>query len=219
MRQLYSWLHRISSKPQERGEYSSGPWPDLIRVEALRLCQGIHGKILEVGCGEGLFLIPCAQQNPYAEIYGVDNNRERLASAGKKARNANLTTIRLSEQEAPHLAFEDGFFDAVVCINVFFNMPSQELVGQTLLQLKRVCKAGGKIIFEFRNSQNPFLKLKYATARYYDATLNNVPLRTYNPKEIRGFLQQAHLSVTKLIRLGFPVKTFAPIILVEAENS
>ena len=218
IKKIYSWFHRATSSPPVRGEYSGGYWQGLVRRETLLLCQGIQGRVLDVGCGEGLFLAELARQKPELKLWGVDNSKQRLELAEKRAREQNLKNITFSLQQAPGLAFEEGFFDAAVCINVFFNMESLASVSQTLSQMKRVCKTGAKIIFDFRNSQNPALRLKYKLARYYDDTVKGLPLKTYSPKQIDAILNELHLGTRGKRRLGFKLKSLAPIILVEAEK-
>ena len=58
---VYYWLHKKFSKPDERGEYSAGVWQDAVREKVFELCTFSSGKLLEVGCGEGLFLLKFSQ--------------------------------------------------------------------------------------------------------------------------------------------------------------
>jgi ubiquinone/menaquinone biosynthesis C-methylase UbiE len=219
LKKFYCWFHRIISPPEQRGEYSSGYWQERIRKEALTLLRDIAGRVLEVGCGEGLFLVQLAKDNPHLAIWGIDNDIVRLEEADRKSKEKNLKNINLSLQEATRLSFENEYFDSIVCINVFFNMPSFDLVRQTLNQMKRVYKKSGRLIFEFRNSLNPLLLLKYGLARYYDATVKNLPLRCYRPRQIDSLLKDLNLKVKRKIFIGsFILKRFAPIILIEAEK-
>jgi len=218
---IYYWLHRLASKPQERGRPSAGYWQDKVRQEALILCQGIKGRLLEVGCGEGLFLEQLTRQNPELEIWGIDNNNERLNQAEQRIKGANLKNIRLLFQDATSLSFADEYFDTVICINVLLSLDSLDLVRQVLGQMKQVCRKSGKIIFEFRNSLNPLLVVKYRLARYYDETVKNLnlPLRCYGPKQIESILKDLNLKVKRKIPLGLSIfKRFAPIIILEVER-
>jgi ubiquinone/menaquinone biosynthesis C-methylase UbiE len=212
---IYYWLHSRASKPQERGEYSSGVWQNMIRAETLKLIAGSGGKILELGCGEGLFLQQLSQSNPGLELWGVDNSSSRIEQAEKRLAGKNC---QVSVQDAANLSFEDGFFDRVVCINVFFNMPSLEMVKKTLLQMKRVSKSDGRLVFDFRNSANPLLGLKYKLAPFYDRTVKDLPLKTYSLKVIAELLQDLDLKVVSLNYLGASFKKLAPIIMVEVQK-
>jgi len=212
---IYYWLHRLVSKPQERGEYSSGFWQDKIRMAALKLCVWAPTRILEVGCGEGLFLAQVSEANPGIGLWGVDNSSVRISRAKIRlaAKNAYL-----SVEDATRLSFNDGYFDAVICINVFFNMPSIEVVKKTLAQMKRVAKDDGRLIFDFRNSQNRLLILKYKLAPFYDRTTKEFPLKTYSSGQVSEILEELGLEIVSKNYLGGFCKSWAPIILIEAKK-
>ncbi len=224
LKKIYGWLHDMTSRPDERGEYSGGCWQDMVRKEALRLCGTVRGRVLEIGCGEGLFLAPLAKENPAPELYGVDNDSGRLIRAEKRFAENDLKNINLSLQEAPNLSFQDEFFDAVVCVNVFFNMPSIEMVKETLARMKRVCTTGGRIIFDFRNSRNLLLTAKYKLARYYDETVKDLPLSTYDPREIERIIKDLNFDVVekrfipRFFGSGPRLRGVAPIIMIEARK-
>ena len=182
------------------------------------LCKGIEGRILDVGCGEGLFLIRLAKENSALEVWGIDNSNERLRRLEEKAKGQNISNISLRYQEAPRLNFPDNYFDAVVCINVFFNMRSLGMVFETLKEMKRICKKEGRIIFDFRNGLNPLLKVKYGLAKYYDRTVKDLPLHTYTPGHIASIMKIIGLKVKRRYAIGFFIKLCAPIIIIEAKK-
>ena len=89
---IYYLFHRLLSKPDERGEYSGGYWQDMVRGKTLLLCRGLKGKVLEVGCGEGLFLVQLVRQNPDLGIWGIDNSDERLSQAKARLSEKNFAS-------------------------------------------------------------------------------------------------------------------------------
>jgi ubiquinone/menaquinone biosynthesis C-methylase UbiE len=212
---IYYLLHRLVSKPQERGEYSSGVWQDNIRTAALKLCAGSATRVLEVGCGEGLFLAQISEVDPKIGLWGVDNSAERIAQAQKRLKGKNA---HFSVEDATRLSFDDGYFDVVVCVNVFFNMPSIEVVKKTLAQMKRVAGDNGRLIFDFRNSCNPLLALKYKLAPFYDRTVRDLPLKTYSLDQVVKMLKELGLEIVSKNYCGASCKSWAPIILVEAKK-
>jgi ubiquinone/menaquinone biosynthesis C-methylase UbiE len=219
MRKLYYRLHRVS-KFREKDEPSGGWWHRRVRQEAVNLCQKYKGRVLEVGCGEGLFLANLAILNPRIEIVGIDNNINKLSKAKERCAINKLNNIELIDANALGIPFSDEYFDGTVCINTFFNMQSIEIVNQALAEIARVCKKGGKIIFDFRNSLNPFLRLKYKFSPYYDATVkeDKLPLNTYNPKDMEKVLSKLNLTIMNKIYIGFPGNILSPIIMIEAEK-
>jgi ubiquinone/menaquinone biosynthesis C-methylase UbiE len=212
---LYYRLHRFFSKKQERGEYSSGVWQDKIRTAALKFCVGTPKRILEVGCGEGLFLAQICQANPGSGLWGVDNSPDRISRAKTRLSGKNAY---LSVEDAANLSFDDGYFDVSVCVNVFFNMPSIEVVKKTLAQMKRVSRNDGRLIFDFRNSQNPLLALKYKLAPFYDRTVRDLPLKTYSLAQMSKILKELGLEIVSQNYFGASCKSWAPIILIEAKK-
>lgn len=218
LHKIYYWFHRKSSKSEERGEYSSGYWQDKVRRDALKLCRDTKGKLLEVGCGEGLFLAELALVSKDIQIYGIDNWPEILKKADKRIKAKGIKNVRLSLAEAISLPFKDSYFDIVVCINVIFNLDSLGHVKKVLKEIARVCKKGGRIIFDFRNRKNPFLYFKYKLVPFYDRTVKDLPLKTYNLEDMRLLSENLGLKIKRQTAMGFPIKIVAPIIILELEK-
>ena len=214
---MLKWIYRrllnATSRPGEKGEYSGGYLQDRVRREVLALCRRVKGRILEVGCGEGLFLAQLTGQDRELEVWGIDKDEARLKDALKR-----VPLARLSCQDAAGLSFEDGHFDAVICINVLFNMSSMEDVRSAFCQMRRVCKSGGSIIFDFRNSGNPLLSIKYRLAKYYDDTVKGLPLKTYSTKEIGHILSSLNMEIVDKRYVGFNSDRFAAVIIIEAKK-
>ncbi len=206
--------------PEERGQPSGGWWHNMVRQKVVSLTSKYDGRILEVGCGEGLFLLKIALLNRQAAIFGFDRDLDKLFCARSKFEEKKLHNIRLCYSDATCIPFKDGYFDTVVCINTFLNMDSIDSVEQVLREMARVCKRDGKVIFDFRNSRNPFLNLKYALAPYYDATIksNKLPLKTYSPARIRGILNDINLRIVNKTYMGSFIRIISPIIIIEARK-
>ncbi|MCX5679916.1 MAG: class I SAM-dependent methyltransferase [Candidatus Omnitrophica bacterium] len=207
---LYKRLLKLTSRPGEKGEYSGGYLQDRIRREALVLCRPSQGRALEIGCGEGLLLAQLEKENAGLKLWGVDNDDIRL-----KAASTRSGSFSLSNQDARKLSFEDGYFDVIICVNVLFNMPSKDDVRQILSEMKRVCKKGGSIIFDIRNSKNPALALKYRFAGYYDDTLKGLPLKTYSIEEIEALLKDMGMEAVVKKFIGFNSPIFSMAVIME----
>ena len=218
IRELYYWFHEKMSSPEERGEYSSGHWQQMVRAEALGLCTCDEGSILEVGCGEGLFLTKLARERRNLDIHGVDIWEDILDKARNRLEKDNITHVKLHHCDASSLVFGNDFFDAVICINVFFNLPSERIFCRSLREISRVCKSGGKVVFDIRNSMNPFLWVKYKLAKYYDETVKDLPLKTYRLEKVTLLLEQHNLEIINKKYIGFPRSAFAPVIIIEARK-
>lgn len=220
LKKLYNWFYTLTSPAEDKGEYGSGYFQGKIRKEALALCKGRQARILEIGCGSGLFSIRLAQQNNNSEIWSIDNEQEKLNYVENKSREKGINNLRLSLQDAANLSFETAYFDAVVCINFLYMMDSFEKVKHVLGQMERVCKSKGSIIFEFRNARNLLFVAKYKFAKFYDATVKDNPLNCFNLEQIEEILGGLNLKVTRKKYLwSFLFKSLAPVIIIEAEKN
>jgi phosphatidylethanolamine/phosphatidyl-N-methylethanolamine N-methyltransferase len=115
----------------ERSRYSR--WRQLLwsKVEGC--------NILEVGVGTG-------KNFPYypegAEITAIDFSGQMLARARQKAERQKVK-VRLLQMDVQKLEFEDNTFDSVVASFVFCSVPEP---GRGLMEVKRVCREGGKVV-------------------------------------------------------------------------
>lgn len=169
---IYSAIHRIATPGDGRASsVSPGYWNHLVRTKILSGIRDVEGNILDVGCGDGLFLIQLAQQNPRARIWAADIDAGNIRQAQERVRRENITSIYFSQQDATALAFRDILFNTVVCTNLFMVMDSLATVRRALSSIDRIRKKGAVVFFDFRNALNPILRLKYKLAPLYDETI------------------------------------------------
>jgi len=215
LKKIYYWFRSKTSKPEERGEASSGIWQDRVRETAFNLCNMEKGRILEVGCGEGLFLKRIIDKKPALKPVGIDISIEQLSRARDRLKESNASILA---SDATRLPFKDAIFDMVICVNVFMNMPEDELMDRTLDEIKRVCAKSGRIIFDIRNKSSILIRLKYKLVGLYDATIDASRLRMYRPEDIDKKIKQNGLTISSKVSIGFPKGRFAPIILFEVKK-
>ncbi len=218
LEKMYAYLLKAMSKPGEQGEYSGGHWQAAVRAAALDVSATTSGRLLEVGCGEALFLAELALVNKALELHGVDNWEQILLRAKERLAGKEIGVIKLSLADGAKLPFADSYFETVVCINTIFNLDSLATVNKVLQEISRVCKKGGKVIIDYRNAHNPLLYFKYKLAPYYDHTVKDLPLRTYRLAELQPLLDAAGLKITRKIPIGFPRTGIAPIMILEIEK-
>src|SRR4030042_7043619 len=90
--------------PNEAGEYSSGHLPQLVRHAALAPMPRIKGRVLDLGCGEGLLLKGLIALHPTVEVYGLDPWGEILLRAKRRMGRK----VMLLKGDSFHLPFKDG---------------------------------------------------------------------------------------------------------------
>ncbi len=93
-------------------------------------------KVLDVGCGSGLFFPEVADKA--GVVVGVDVSKKLLL----KAKEHTDRNVHVVQADADHLPFKDGTFDATFSFTVLQNMPQPN---KTLTELKRVTARCGKI--------------------------------------------------------------------------
>ena len=101
-----------------------------------------HVRILDVGCGTGLFAERLRAALPQCEIYGVDlvpGMLDRGQPRWRQDRGHILPVLGDSER----LPFESGCFDIVTCANSFHHYPRQD---RAVAEMRRVLCPGGRLM-------------------------------------------------------------------------
>ena len=123
-------------------------------------------RVLDVGCGRGLWLISAAKHLTNGEAVGVDIWDARLQSGNSPERalqNARIEgvagIVELCHAKAQSLPFGDETFDTVLSSYVIHHVPKPEQ-GTALREMVRVLRPGGTIAMLEGNSETK----AYATA-------------------------------------------------------
>jgi SAM-dependent methyltransferase len=95
-------------------------------------------RVLDVGCGTGVFLRLCADRG--AEVAGLDTSEEMLAAARERVPE---TDLRLGDLQT--LPYADGVFDLVTGFNSFFYAAD---VPGALQEAARVTRPGGALVVQ-----------------------------------------------------------------------
>jgi len=134
----------------------------IVRAKALDTLKNISGKILDVGCGNGIFLLK-SEVNFSEQIstYGVDLDFMALKNAAVVFKDNDLKPNRFILGNGYQLPFPDHLFETVFCLNTLVNLAPLSIIEKLLTELYRVCRPGGFIIFDYRNGYNPILAGKY----------------------------------------------------------
>jgi len=110
-------------------------WAALKLKYALNALNGVKGKILDVGCGGGVFTRGLKNYRPDLDITGVDISRKSLDYA--KSLNKNIKYKFASIYKLP---FKDGSFDAVLAFDVLEHLEKPDLA---VKEISRVLKPSG----------------------------------------------------------------------------
>jgi ubiquinone/menaquinone biosynthesis C-methylase UbiE len=117
--------------------------PRIYHVKLIRQHLGDLGgkRVLDVGCGKGRFARVFREQEPAAEIWGLDISEEmlRLVPEGIHTRAGSMT----------ELPFADGFFDAAYATE---SLEHAVEIGRAVSEICRVVKAHGRIAIIDKNA-------------------------------------------------------------------
>jgi SAM-dependent methyltransferase len=110
-----------------------------------RLELGPAARLLDVGCGSGgpaLHLVGLTG----CEVVGVDLYEEAVADGNRTAREAGLETRAsfLQADASRPLAFNNGFFDAILCVDAINHLRGRNDI---LGDWARLLQPGGRLVF------------------------------------------------------------------------
>lgn len=206
---IANYLRGLIEK-EEAEEYSGGFLCHKVREKTASLIKE-DGKLLDVGAGEGLFL-RALQGEDSKLIYAIDFDSGLLRKAIERFRDKRTSFIR---GDGRYLPFRDEVFDEVTLLNLLMNIPDINTVSLILKEAFRVCSIGGRVIFDYRNTMNPWIFLSYKTVFLHDPDIK-VPLRAFTKREVRHLLQS--IGIRDAVYHPIPEwwRVNSPVYLVEA---
>ncbi len=156
-------------------------------------------KVLDLGCAGGFMAEALDARG--AIVTGIDPAPEAIAAALAHAR-LNDRDITYDIGVGEDLPYEDGAFDAAVCVDVLEHVADLK---KTIEEIARVLKPGGLFLFDTIN-RNPLAR--FATITVAEDILRLLPRNTHDPAmyikpaEIRSLLADAGLEPGRFTGLG-----------------
>ena len=119
------------------------------REKVMALFDQPNGRVLDVGCGPGVM----AEQilNRGCTFWGVDPSMGMIGIARTRFPEGPRVGFRCAGAQS--LPFEDGYFDAVLCMGVIDALEDRQAAIREML---RVLKPNGTLIITFTNVRNPY---------------------------------------------------------------
>ena len=99
-------------------------------------------RVLDVGCGTGVFASRIRQTLPNAQVWGIDLVAGMLAKGAARWK-AHADGICAIQADSERLPFGRGVFDVVTCANSFHHYPHQD---RAVEEMRRVLKPGGRLM-------------------------------------------------------------------------
>jgi len=141
---LYSYL----MFSQKGGRFQEKVYNLIIRC----LDGSVHGRILDIGTGNGVLAVMLARQHPEVEVLGIDYwGKDWEYSKSVCEENARIgqveSRVRFQKGDAARLEFADNTFDAAVSNLTFHEVHSVDDKREVVREALRVVKPGGGFAF------------------------------------------------------------------------
>jgi ubiquinone/menaquinone biosynthesis C-methylase UbiE len=145
---LTSWIEHIAGRqaffPHQMSFILELPFRALL-ITSSQLADRLHlterSKVLEVGCGSGVFSVEVARRLPHGHLELFDLQAEMLAKARQKVEAAGLARrVSYTQGDARELALPTAGFDVAFLVAVLGEIPEPH---KCLAALARVIRPGG----------------------------------------------------------------------------
>jgi ubiquinone/menaquinone biosynthesis C-methylase UbiE len=169
------------------------------------LLDGIGGRVLELGCGNGLnFRHYPSSVDEVVAVEPEPTLREAAADAAARA----PMPVRVVSGVADALPVDDASFDAAVACLVLCSVPDQ---ASALAELRRVLRPGGELrVYEHVQAQSQPLAgfLKFAESTFWPRIGGGCHPARHTADAIAG----AGFEVEECRRFGFKPAAFMPTL-------
>jgi 2-polyprenyl-3-methyl-5-hydroxy-6-metoxy-1,4-benzoquinol methylase len=158
-----------------------------------------RGRVLDLGCGFGLFSLYYASVCPSLEIEGIDLNPRRIALARAAADKLGLTNVRY--QVGNVTEFRGGAaFDAAYMLDIVHHIPP-ETVRPLLEQVAKTLPAGGLLLIKDVDTRPAYKRwFTHALDRLMDP---RTPVRYWEADELQRLLEQVGFRVRRHLMVDF----------------
>ncbi len=127
-------------------------------LNILALCLRGKRKILDVGCGFGLFGCYLAALYPEVSYFGCDLDPGRIDLANEAARRLNLNNASFHCKDAGQLSLNDRF-DGIIMIDLLHHL-NDDTKASLLATCAKLLSDNGRLIIK-DVTMRPFLKLAF----------------------------------------------------------
>ncbi len=146
-------------------------------------------EILDVGCGNGLFTVPLAENH---HLCGIDFSEGMIEYAFANGLDAK-------QGSAEELPYEDDSFDAVLSIEMIQCVPNFK---KAIEEMARVLKPGGKLVLQTLNRRSWLRRFHSLFEKNYRE------LHMFRSEELRELAEGAGLGVRSVVYNSYPVPLF-----------
>lgn len=161
------------------------------------LLDRITGRaILDVGCGPGVYGLVCVQRG---FLYTGLDISPQMVEEGRKLSGPLGPKARYVVGKIQNLSFASQTFDVILCLGALEYVQDFE-EDPSLIELSRVLKPGGTIIFSCANRRSPYRLWSRAYSQIANRIANrpSTPLREFTASAFSRSLQKHGLTTTEV---------------------
>ncbi|MBM4305839.1 MAG: class I SAM-dependent methyltransferase [Deltaproteobacteria bacterium] len=164
-----------------------------VEQEKLRKLEGGPIRVLDTGCGDGVF-IDLLHSHSRVDLWALDYNLLRLKRA-----KSRFPEVRFSLQDLKQPSLREGKFDIIVMSQVIEHIPEDEKVLKILFDL---LLDGGCLILGTPNEGCFLARLRnHFLEPYIRRTTDHIHF--YTEKEVRKKIERTGLIIQGVMREGF----------------
>ena len=164
-------------------------------------------RVLDIGCGTGVFARRVAEALPKCNVAGLDISEGMIQVANEKVTDDERMSFTVGDSEK--LPFEDGSFDVITCSNSVHHYPKPDVV---LGEFRRVLAPGGRamIVDGMVNHWWGNFLFQFIIRIYEGGKVHH-----HNRKEFEGLLSAAGLGSVTLTPIPVRWPLPMPLVLVK----
>jgi 2-polyprenyl-6-hydroxyphenyl methylase/3-demethylubiquinone-9 3-methyltransferase len=151
------------------------------------------GRILDLGCGFGLFSLYFAAQSQERNVMGIDLDRKRIQYARTSAARLGLSNVEYMVGDAAEWVTEEEF-DAIYMLDLVHHLP-QHYISEFLHRIFARLRAGGVLLIKDVEDR-PRWKMLF-TLLLDRLMVGSEPIHYWSAPELIALLEQVGFSVVK----------------------
>lgn len=175
------WANCHAGGPMARTRYR-------LALRWLGLKPASAGKMLDVGAGNGAFMLQAVKRSPKLDVYGAEYSQAAIDLAHPELKKRLARCDLQGDQPLPW----GGGFQVITCMEVLEHLPDDELA---LAHIVKALAPGGRLFVSV-----PAWEAKWGPQ---DVTAGHV--RRYEPRVLRERMTRAGLNVRRLKCWGGPL--------------
>ena len=164
---------------------------------------------LDVGCGNGDFIIELSKIYPNLMFTGVDFSEYTIKIARESSEK--LKNVEFSAGNVLELKFKDKMFDTVFCVNTLHHIKSEDLE-TALKEISRVCNEN--LIIDIRNNDNIYYRyIRTGFGKHKPKVENLIDVYPTTIETVRSILNEFFFDLV-LVKPLWYLPILSPIVVL-----